>query len=250
MAGQKMELGPTGNNVARNIKRCREADRLNYAELSRKVTDLGRPISPLAIRRIEEGERRVDVDDLMALTVALNVNPNELLLTTVQEGDDDDVSSSVTGAPAGTTAAQAWDWSQGFRLLSNQEGGFKFSTTEKDDGPLDRVARINREVGDALNETMMLGDGGEWEEELRVLLFSANYHFASLDGGEILSLWRIDTDGNGFEVAAVPRSGGDIVRWVNRVKKTVVAIASKSAEAAVVRDDVLKALKNVPDGND
>lgn len=80
MAGQKIELGPTGRTVADNVKRVRGHRSLNYADLSRKLTELGRSISPLAVRRIEEGDRRVDVDDLMAFAVALGVPPNSLLL--------------------------------------------------------------------------------------------------------------------------------------------------------------------------
>lgn len=58
----------------------REAQRLPYTELSERLTSLGRPIPVLGLRRIERGERRVDVDDLVALGRALGVPPLLLLL--------------------------------------------------------------------------------------------------------------------------------------------------------------------------
>lgn len=49
-------------------------------ELSRRLSKLGRPILPSGITKIEQGQRRIDVDDLMALAVALEVTPTRLLL--------------------------------------------------------------------------------------------------------------------------------------------------------------------------
>lgn len=84
------ELGPTGVRVAENVRELRDRARLSLADLARKLADLGRPLSALALRRIEDAAtsqseesrkpRRVDVDDLMALAFALGVTPNRLLL--------------------------------------------------------------------------------------------------------------------------------------------------------------------------
>lgn len=79
MAGKKIELGPTGEIVRDNIRRLRRARGLGFAELSRELEHHGRPIPPLGLRRIEEGERRVDVDDLTALAVVLWTSPATLL---------------------------------------------------------------------------------------------------------------------------------------------------------------------------
>jgi transcriptional regulator with XRE-family HTH domain len=110
MAGQKIELGPTGRTVADNVKRVRGHRSLNYAELSRKLTELGRPISPLAVRRIEEGDRRVDVDDLLALAVALGVPPNSLLLP--HEDPSPEPSATAVGD---TKFLDLWSWADGSR---------------------------------------------------------------------------------------------------------------------------------------
>lgn len=77
---KKIELGPVGLIVARNVRRTREKAGYSYAELSRTLTDLGRPIPPLGLRHIEAGNRRVDVDDLVMLALALDVAPLALLL--------------------------------------------------------------------------------------------------------------------------------------------------------------------------
>ncbi len=49
-------------------------------ELSARLTKLGRPILPSGITKLEQGKRRVDVDDLVALAAALRVTPTRLLL--------------------------------------------------------------------------------------------------------------------------------------------------------------------------
>lgn len=53
---------------------------MTFVALSRRMTELGRPVPPLGLRRMEAGERRVDVDDLLALARALEVSPIVLLL--------------------------------------------------------------------------------------------------------------------------------------------------------------------------
>jgi transcriptional regulator with XRE-family HTH domain len=75
-----LEIGHIGAAVADKVMKLREAQRFTYAELSRKLSGLGRDIPPLGLRRIETRERRIDVDDLVALANALGVAPTELLL--------------------------------------------------------------------------------------------------------------------------------------------------------------------------
>ncbi|GAA3272659.1 helix-turn-helix transcriptional regulator [Streptomyces lavendulae] len=77
---QKTSLGPVGSTLQENVRRLREAQRLTYVELSDRLSEVGRPIPVLGLRRIERGERRVDVDDLVALALVLNVSPGSLLL--------------------------------------------------------------------------------------------------------------------------------------------------------------------------
>jgi transcriptional regulator with XRE-family HTH domain len=48
-------------------------------ELSERLAALGRPILPSGLSKIEQGTRRVDVDDLVALADALETVPSRLL---------------------------------------------------------------------------------------------------------------------------------------------------------------------------
>lgn len=71
-------LGSVGQRVAKEVARLR--GRTTVRELSARLAKLGRPILPSGITKIEQGKRRVDVDDLVALAVALQVTPTRLLL--------------------------------------------------------------------------------------------------------------------------------------------------------------------------
>ena len=77
---KKIEVGPVGLNVARNVRERRKNAGYGYAELSRLLTGVDRPIPPLGLRHIETGRRRVDVDDLVVLAVVLQTSAVELML--------------------------------------------------------------------------------------------------------------------------------------------------------------------------
>ncbi|WP_240503047.1 helix-turn-helix domain-containing protein [Streptomyces prasinopilosus] len=70
-----------GSNVAANVQRIREARRLSTRQLSTRLAEVGRPIPASGITRIEQGMRRVDVDDLAALAKTLDVQVAQLLLS-------------------------------------------------------------------------------------------------------------------------------------------------------------------------
>lgn len=110
---RKNPLGPTGREVRRNIQRLREVKGLTKRDLSERVRAAGRPIPPLGISRIEAGDRRVDADDLVALAVALGVNPSALLLPPVADLDE----IEVTGFGS-VAAALAWQWMDGVMPLT------------------------------------------------------------------------------------------------------------------------------------
>lgn len=75
---KKIDLGPFGLAVARNVRRFRGDT--SYAELTRRLAELGRPIPPLGLRHLEAGTRQCGVDELIALAVALDVSPLTLLM--------------------------------------------------------------------------------------------------------------------------------------------------------------------------
>ncbi|GKQ35171.1 helix-turn-helix domain-containing protein [Streptomyces sp. A012304] len=75
----KNPLGPAGHNVRRTVRRLREDRRWSYVELSERLAKEGRSIPVLGLSRLERGERRVDVDDLMALAAVFGLSPEQLM---------------------------------------------------------------------------------------------------------------------------------------------------------------------------
>ena len=105
----RVPLGPVGRYVIENLKQLRDARRLTYRELADRLAELGRPIPTLGLSRIEKGTRRVDADDLVALAIALGVNPAALLLPRdVAPGDEIKLAENFPAA-----AVAAWEWSAG-----------------------------------------------------------------------------------------------------------------------------------------
>jgi len=106
MAGKRLELGPTGEAVAHNIATARKWQNLTWTDVSRRLEERGRRIPPLGIRRIEEGERRVDADDLVAIAAALEVSPATLLMPPTSTPDTKAVASGIEP----TDALELWRW--------------------------------------------------------------------------------------------------------------------------------------------
>lgn len=71
--------GGTGRVVRTNIRTLREQRRMTYVELSARLDEVGQPIPVLGLRRLEIGERRVDVDELVAFAEVFSVAPSQLL---------------------------------------------------------------------------------------------------------------------------------------------------------------------------
>lgn len=65
--------GVAGRNVSRNVERLRNQRGLSFVDLAELLKQEGRPIPVLGLRRIEKGERRVDVDDMAALAAVFGV---------------------------------------------------------------------------------------------------------------------------------------------------------------------------------
>ncbi|CAN5381415.1 hypothetical protein BH09ACT6_BH09ACT6_18780 [soil metagenome] len=102
------EIGVTGREVARNVKRVRLAAGLTQQEVSQYLAELGRPIPVASIGKIESADRRVEVDDLMSLAIALGVTPITLLLPHAKSANE---AIKVTGYPG--RAREIWEWASG-----------------------------------------------------------------------------------------------------------------------------------------
>jgi len=68
------------------------------------------------ISKIERGERRIDVDDLVAFALALNVSPLTLLLPPTADGEPVDLTESYV-----VSSATAWSWAEGRQTAMDWE---------------------------------------------------------------------------------------------------------------------------------
>jgi hypothetical protein len=90
------------------VRTHRQRRGLTHRQLSAQLAEVGHPILPSGIAKIEDGSRRVDVDDLVALSLALRVPLSRLLLP----GKD-------TSKPVALTEkislgfTEAWRWARG-----------------------------------------------------------------------------------------------------------------------------------------
>jgi transcriptional regulator with XRE-family HTH domain len=80
MATNAVQPGPTSKRVSENIERLRRVRGLSQAQLANELTRVGRPMLDTAVSKMERGTRRIDVDDLVAIALALNVSPVALLM--------------------------------------------------------------------------------------------------------------------------------------------------------------------------
>jgi transcriptional regulator with XRE-family HTH domain len=109
MMGKKpIERGPVAERVSANVHRLRKRHNMSLADLSKRLDELGRSININGLHGIERGQRRVDVDDLIALALALRVTPNDLLLPDVRESGDAEI--SLTSKVVAANARTAWTW--------------------------------------------------------------------------------------------------------------------------------------------
>lgn len=153
--------GSLGDHVARQLKRLREDKRMPYTELSQRLESLGHPIPVLGLRRIERGERRVDVDELAALALALNVPP--LLLLFPIEGRD-----SVRIAPQ--MVMPVWEAAQWFTAEEApqkwQPAGYWLAAApfqhRRQHAEFERRHRAARSAGD---DAALERIEGEWREQ-------------------------------------------------------------------------------------
>ncbi|MFE7072699.1 helix-turn-helix domain-containing protein [Streptomyces sp. NPDC057620] len=71
--------GPAGRNARRNLRRLREERRFSYAELAERLARLDHHVTALDLSSLERGERRVDVDDLVALAAVFDCTLDQML---------------------------------------------------------------------------------------------------------------------------------------------------------------------------
>src|SRR5450755_2174974 len=69
MANARRDLDTSGQTVADHLRRLRRERKLTPTQMSRLLGELGRPLSTVAVLRMENGQRAVDTDDVRAEAV-------------------------------------------------------------------------------------------------------------------------------------------------------------------------------------
>jgi len=106
MAKERIEAGPAGKRVRENIAALR--GKAQQSEISKRLAALGRPLSVSTLSKIEQGGRRLDPDDLVAISVALRVTPNRLLLPATAGDEPTELAPALE-----VSASSAWRWACG-----------------------------------------------------------------------------------------------------------------------------------------
>ena len=128
--------------------------------------ELGRPLLPSGVTKIEQGQRRVDADDLVALAIALRVNPSRLLLS--DDGSDQEMALTPT---VSVPAFLAWQWADGYAPLPtrSEEEGFNTPAELEDFQFHTRPAEIRREQQHPLTQAV-----GHLLRSVRRVLYQAS----------------------------------------------------------------------------
>jgi transcriptional regulator with XRE-family HTH domain len=113
----------TADTVAANVKQLRAHRGLTQADLSQRLTEIGRPIPVASIGKLETGLRKIEVDDLVVLAIALDVSPLTLLLPGSRRATDAVAATGVT-----TNAGRLWEWGLGVRSLEEGPTSDEFTS--------------------------------------------------------------------------------------------------------------------------
>lgn len=158
MSSRDLSGGPTAEAVRRNVRELRETIGLTYAELSRRLDAKGHSLAVLALRRIEDGERRITVDDLCALASVLGVSPNALLHPARLVRHADDAWSRELNLATGVRNANVLDvatWLIGLDALPDQQGDdlvWRVAQERETELPEGRLSELKDDDGKSMRQ--------------------------------------------------------------------------------------------------
>lgn len=84
----KVQVGRTTETVAANITRYRKRAGLTMRGLAEKMSEHGFPMSHTTVSQLENGQRRIDVDDLSRLAYVLDCSESTLLTPHTEDPDE------------------------------------------------------------------------------------------------------------------------------------------------------------------
>lgn len=116
METERMRGNPAGTSnmhVAANIRAARHAIGMDLRAMSEGLQTTGRKLSTSGISKVENGDRRVDVDDLTAIAYLLRTTPAELL--TPPAG-----AANLTGVPERYLPEEIERWTRGAIVLTDE----------------------------------------------------------------------------------------------------------------------------------
>ena len=106
--------GITHEHVAQNIRTARQAIGMDVRTAARLMTEAGRKLAPSGISKIENGDRRVDVDDLTALAYIFRTTPAALLTPPAE-------AVTLTGVPDSFLPEEIQAWVAGSVKLTTDD---------------------------------------------------------------------------------------------------------------------------------
>ena len=133
MSIRAVALGPFGTVARENIVARRAELGLTAAEVASRTSNAPRPLGRSAVSEVERGARRIDIDDLFALAIALEASPIDLVMP---KPTDEAIELSQRNLVL--LAGQVRHW------LS--EGGDISVHTHGSDGPQAELATVNNEL--------------------------------------------------------------------------------------------------------
>jgi transcriptional regulator with XRE-family HTH domain len=116
---ERRERGERLENVT-SLRRKRD---LTRERLSKRLSEMGRPIAMTGLARLEAGRRRVDADDMVGLALALGVSPVRLLLPGRDENDEHPADVALTDTVT-LPWESAWKWGVGEMPLHGSHAQF------------------------------------------------------------------------------------------------------------------------------
>ena len=130
MASRRVEIDSTGETVRERIAALRKQQGLSLSGLAAKLRDLGRSYGLSSLSDIENGGRRVDVDDLVAFAQVLNVSPATLLMPPAADRNEPIAATGVK-----ISAGAYWGWLQALRPLQGGDSATELMKFRLGAGP-------------------------------------------------------------------------------------------------------------------
>lgn len=117
----KRPQGPIDDQVRDNVAKLRKDRGLTYKALSTKLSEVGRPIPPLGLSRLESGERKVSAGDLVALAIVFDVSPVTLLMAPKDAVDKPSLENTGCGGPVQLTERVSLPWELAWRWMHGEQ---------------------------------------------------------------------------------------------------------------------------------